>query len=130
MRRLVLTGTQRAVAAVLLAAVLVLAATSVIIGANHVPTKGAIPAAAFPAGGQMDLGVMPDFVPALNREGGPAGYVAKGDLGSVDSTAVPVYSDDLQTVVGHMVPGRGFVPLGADAAAVRPFLVVQAPAGK
>jgi hypothetical protein len=29
-----------------------------------------------------------------------------------------VYADDLRTVVGHMVPGRGFVPTGVDPHAV------------
>lgn len=27
---------------------------------------------------------------------------------------VPVYAEDLKTIVGAMMPGRGFVPTGAD----------------
>ena len=51
---------------------------------------------------------VPDFIPALNQQGEIAGYVRYCAIHS--GGAVPVYADDLQTVVGHMISGRGFVP--------------------
>ena len=42
------------------------------------------------------------------------------DWTGVDESC-PVYADDLITLVGHMVPGRGFVPLGVDPVDVPPF---------
>lgn len=36
----------------------------------------------------------------------------------------PVYGEDLKTLVGHMVPGRGFVPLGVDEKSVPTFEAV------
>ena len=40
---------------------------------------------------------------------------------------VPVYADDLKTVVGHMIAGKGFVPLGTDPGAVPNLPVQQGP---
>lgn len=92
------------------------------------PTKGPIPADATPPeGGTMNDALVPDFVSALNRDGLTiAGYVPKryilggGDLTPGGSPANPpqtlpdpVYGEDLATVVGHMVPGVGFVAVGA-----------------
>ena len=38
-----------------------------------------------------------------------------------DIPNIPVYSKDLKTVVGHMVMGIGFVPIGTDLSALSPF---------
>lgn len=38
-----------------------------------------------------------------------------------------VYGDDLRTVVGQMVPGKGFVPVGVDPATVPTFAVEVGP---
>lgn len=104
-------------------------------GAASGPTRGPIPPAAFQAGGAVDPNLVPDFVPALGHDGNVVGYVPKEFLiqgtGAAFSKVrpvapnVPVYKDDLQTLVGYMVPGRGFVPLGVDPASI-PTLPAQA----
>ena len=89
------------------------------------PTKGPIPPDAVPpAGGAINEALVPDFVSAYGQDGVTiAGYVPKALLlhhsgsvpGSPDNPpqdqALPVYGEDLTTLVGHMVPGKGFVPL-------------------
>ncbi len=92
------------------------------------PTKGRIPERASPPeGGEINLALVPDFVGVW---GGPtgetiAGYVPKDLLlnprsepgGTPENppqdVPMPVYGEDLTTLVGHMVAGVGFVPLGA-----------------
>lgn len=96
------------------------------------PTKGPIPDAAVPAaGGEVNGALVPDFVSALGQDGVTiAGYVPKRFLiGGADrlvpgtlanppqQSPIPVYGEDLTTLVGHMVPGRGFVPLGSTGTA-------------
>jgi hypothetical protein len=77
-------------------------------------TKGPIPSQAI-QNGAFDKALIPDFIPALDRNGQVAGYVAK-DLAIADGaptdSPIPVYAADLTTLVGHMYSGRGFVPLG------------------
>jgi hypothetical protein len=91
------------------------------------PTKGPIPDnASPPQGGPIYPALVPDFIPALARDGTTiAGYVPKARLiesgGVIPGTPSnppqeppePVYAEDLTTLVGHMVPGVGFVPLGS-----------------
>jgi hypothetical protein len=91
------------------------------------PTRGPIPDNASPRqGGPIYPALVPDFVPALAGDGTTiAGYVPKryliGPFESLPGTPSnppqdqpqPVYADDLETLVGHMVPGSGFVPLGS-----------------
>lgn len=92
------------------------------------PTKGPIPEEASPPqGGDINFALVPDFVSVW---GGPTGetivgYAPKGLLlnpapvvgGSPGNpppeVPVPVYGEDLTTLVGNMVPGHGFVPLGS-----------------
>ena len=82
-----------------------------------VPLKGPVPAAAFQQSG-VNTAIVPAWIPALDRSGNQVGYVQRdlvmpqGNSAGVDR-AVPVYADDLKTVVGRMVPGRGFVQKGA-----------------
>lgn len=91
--------------------------------------RGAIPAAAFTAEG-LDPALVPDWVPALNREGAVAGYVRKADLlprgdrgpASLERP-IPVFDADANQMVGHMHPGVGFVPLGRSPAEMTPFEV-------
>lgn len=68
---------------------------------------------------------MPRYIPALDRDGEHAGYVHYDTMirleGSVADEALPVYDDSLERVVGHMVPGYGFVPEGASASDLDPF---------
>ncbi len=71
--------------------------------------------------GEIDPSAVPDFVAVAGTEG-VAGYVAKDAvLGGAAEQSWPVYSDDLRTIVGHLVPGRGFVPMGVDPATVPTF---------
>jgi hypothetical protein len=90
-------------------------------------TKGPIPEnASPPQGGPIYGALVPDFLPALARDGTTiAGYVPKRYLidpgGTLPGTPSnppqqppkPVYAEDLTTLVGYMVPGSGFVPLGS-----------------
>lgn len=93
------------------------------------PTKGPIPPdAAPPEGGAIDEALVPDFVSAYGQDGVTiAGYVPKELLlhsGSVPGTPdnppqdqpLPVYAEDLTTLVGHMVAEVGFVPLSSESA--------------
>lgn len=91
--------------------------------------KGRIPDAAFLPNGELDARLVPDFVSAYDRDGvSIAGYVPKAyllhtNLPSVSKELprlpdIPVYGEDLETLVGHMVPGKGFVPLGVDPASI------------
>lgn len=95
------------------------------------PTKGRIPDEATPPeGGDTNMALVPDFVGVW---GGPTGetivgYVPKDLLFNPRSEAggtlenppqdvpMPVYGEDLTTLVGHMVAGVGFVPLGESPA--------------
>jgi hypothetical protein len=82
-------------------------------------SKGTMP----PPGpnGEIDPSAVPDFVAVAGTEG-VAGYVAKDAvLGDLGDRSWPVYSEDLRTIVGHLVPGRGFVPAGVDPATVPTF---------
>lgn len=102
------------------------------------PTKGIIPPEAFRAG-TTDLALVPDYVVALGRDGNAVGYVQReaalglapnsvDALGRPMAPTIPVYGEDLVTIVGYMVPDRGFVPLGTDPASVPRFQVELAPA--
>jgi hypothetical protein len=101
------------------------------------PTKGPIPQAAYLATG-IDAALAPDFVPVQSRDGtAVAGYVPKEYLvqsmptftaSRSEGQVAPVYADDLTTLVGHMYPGRGFVPLGVDPDSVPTIPVQQGPA--
>jgi hypothetical protein len=93
---------------------------------THTPTKGPIPNSAFLASGGIDASVVPDFIPAYGRDGETiAGYVPKEFvLGTAETTLTtdrrvesdwPIFASDLKTLVGYMVPDKGFVPLGVDA---------------
>lgn len=71
---------------------------------------------------------IPGYVVALGRDGNPVGYVRQADvdpasnpvdsLGRPMAATIPVYAADLVTIVGHMVPDRGFVPRGTDPQSV------------
>lgn len=71
-------------------------------------TKGPIPDDAINDAGMLDETRIPDFIPALDQSGEIAGYVRHCALAA--GGAIPVYAEDLETVVGHMLPGQGFVP--------------------
>jgi hypothetical protein len=92
------------------------------------PTKGPIPEnAAQSQGGAINEALVPDFVSVWGGPDGETivGYSPKDLLLNPTTGAggtpenppqelpVPVYGEDLTTLVGNMVPGHGFVPLGA-----------------
>jgi hypothetical protein len=127
-------------AATLVALGAVIAASSVA-GSGPPATKGHVAQGAFNGGG-IDLSLAPDFIEALGPTGDVVGYIPKayfantagpvidGPLGADGrpvSPDMPVYADDLTTLVGHHVPGVGFVPLGTDSRAVPTFVVEAAP---
>lgn len=101
------------------------------------PTKGPIPPNAAPAeGGSINEALVPDFVSAWGQDGvtiagyvpkrylvGPFGPVAGSPSNPPQDSPEPVYGEDLTTLVGYMVPGKGFVPLGS------PQVVTPTPTG-
>ncbi len=107
--------------------------------ANRTLTKGSIPDAAFQAGAGLDARLVPDFVSASDQSGNIVGYVPKAYLtgqaglvlsqGRPASPNIPVYAADLKTLVGYMVPGKGFVPLGVDPGSIPAIPVQEGPAG-
>lgn len=79
-------------------------------------TKGTLPPADI--SGEIDAASVPDFIVVWDNVGRMAGYVRKElVLGGIDGDW-PVYASDLVSVVGHMVPNKGFVPLGIDSSTV------------
>lgn len=94
-------------------------------------SKGTMPPPGVNA--QVDASGAPDFVAVASEDGGIAGYAPKEFLfpepttvaGRPDDPEIPVYADDLRTLIGHMVPGKGYVPLDVDPSTV-PTIPVQA----
>jgi hypothetical protein len=69
--------------------------------------------------GAVPANKMPDFISVAGSDGGIAGYVAARDLIPGNGVrpsdqVITVFARDLHTIVGHLEPGRGFVPLGTD----------------
>lgn len=81
------------------------------------PSKGPVPSS---SSGSIDWNRVPDFVSVVSDGKAvgyaPRGYVIGNPPGSKQSPdlskVVPVYANDLKTLVGHVYPGVGFVPLG------------------
>ena len=83
-------------------------------------TKGTMP----PPGpdGVINPADAPDFIAVAGTDGGSPGYVpAHFLLDPTTDEPIPVYADDLVTLVGHMFAGRGFVALGIDPLSVPTF---------
>jgi hypothetical protein len=76
------------------------------------------------ANGEIDPSAVPDFIAYAGRTDRIIGWVPKSYLLGPGQRCrlpqcdpIPVYADDLVTLIGHDVPGRGFVPLaGMDTA--------------
>ena len=90
----------------------------VLAGCSTLPrtgSKGTMP----PPGpnGEVDPSAMPDFI-AVAGDVGQVGWVEKAAVTDPSDRTWPVYADDLVAVVGHMVPGKGFVPAGVDPKSV------------
>jgi hypothetical protein len=78
------------------------------------------------ADGTLDARLVPDFIAFVGQTDHLVGWVPSEYLigpGRGDEP-IPVYADDLRTLVGHSVPGKGFVPLGIDPRMV-PDIPVQ-----
>lgn len=79
-------------------------------------TKGTIPSST--TNGTFDAKRVPDFIATMGRNGQLVGYVPREYLIPSPHKALkvgdiaPVYAANLKTLVGHMYPGVGFVPLG------------------
>ena len=84
-------------------------------------TKGPVPESARRPDGTIDLSQVPDFIPALDGDE-QVGWIARDDAFPAEGRERPeqieVYGDDLRTVIGHHIAGRGFVPLGVDPSTV------------
>jgi hypothetical protein len=99
-------------------------AALVIAACSPVGTKGTMP----PGGpnGDIDPRAVPDFIAVVVGNGDELGYVRKEFLLPAPTTYSelphsdpwPVYAEDLRTLIGHMVQGKGFVPLGVDPATI------------
>lgn len=118
----------------LIAALVLVGAT---LGAcSPLASKGTMP----PPGpsGQVDPSKVPDFIAVAGSDGSIAGYVRKeavlpaggAAVGQPSDRSWPVYGEDLRTVVGQMVPGKGFVPAGVDPATVSAIPVEVAPSSE
>jgi hypothetical protein len=97
-----------------------------LVACDPTASKGTMP----PPGpqGEIDPATAPDFI-AVAGEVDIAGYSRREDVLASDIGAFPVYGEDLRTVVGQMVPGKGFVPAGVDPATVPDRPVEVAPSG-
>lgn len=108
-------------------ALLLVATVAVLAACSPLASKGTMP----PPGpnGEVDDSSAPDFIAVAGREDGIAGYARRQDVFSTADHAFPVYGDDLRTVVGQMVPGKGFIPVGVDPHMVPNLPVEVGPAG-
>ena len=86
-------------------------------------TKGTMPSST--SGGTFDTKKIPDFIRAVGRDGKVVGYIQKAyevpgpanrPMSSKTGSVAPVYASNLKTLVGHLYPGVGFVPLGKSPA--------------
>lgn len=76
------------------------------------PTKGRIPTNASGNDGATYDALWPDFVGTFGGDGETiAGYIPKGVLLGTHDAPMPVYGEDLETLVGYEVAGQGFVPI-------------------
>jgi hypothetical protein len=78
----------------------------------------------------VDASSAPDFIAVAGGDAGIAGYARKQDVLGPGDAPFPVFGDDLRTVVGQMVPDKGFIPAGMDPNTVPKIPVVVAPSGQ
>jgi hypothetical protein len=100
----------------------VLAACSPFVSKGTMPPPG--------PNGAVDASSAPDFISVAGRDAGIAGYARKRDVFGPGAAPFPVFGDDLVTVVGQMVPGKGFIPAGVDPNSVPKIPVVAGPSGQ
>ena len=81
--------------------------------------------------GTVDAGRAPDFIAFAGQTDHIIGWVPKeyllGAKTGDPNAPIPVYADDLRTLIGHDVAGKGFVPLGVDPAGAPNIPVSVAP---
>ncbi len=101
-----------------------------------IPTKGTLP---YVGNGTLQWQQVPDYIAVATSSGALAGYAPRSDVllpasdngkpvpNGFGSVPVPVYASNLKTLVGHLYPGIGFVPLGTSPASLRcePESVIQ-----
>lgn len=118
-------GRVQLLAAALVIVISLTVAVAVAGAASPTSTKGRIPDEAFRPRSGLDWSLVPDFVAASDQQGRVVGYVPRSALagpapadrlmqGVFRPAPIPVYGEDLTTVVGYMYPDKGFVPLGVD----------------
>ncbi len=117
--------TRRSIGAILAIALI---GGAVLAACSQVGSKGTMPP--FGPNGVLDASAAPDFIAVAGGGPGIAGYARKQDVFSVSSSPFPVFGDDLRTIVGQMVPNKGFVPAGVDPDTVPTIPAVVAPAGE
>jgi len=90
----------------------------VLVNCASTQSKGTMPPV---SDAQQSAAAMPDFIAVGGRNGEIVGYVSRnyflqGRAGQGRGAAGPwpVYADDLRTIVGQLLPGKGFVPRGVD----------------
>ncbi len=99
-------------------------AALIVVACTPTGSKGTMP----PAGpdGNIDRDSAPDFIAVAVGNRDEVGYVPKQFLLPEPTTSTelphgdpwPVYAEDLRTLIGHMIPGKGFVPVGVDPATI------------
>jgi hypothetical protein len=86
-----------------------------------IPSKGPIPVAVH---GKLPWNLVPDYISVSGPNGKVVGYAPRSDLllptsyvgpapNGFGSMPIPVYASNLITLVGHLYPGHGYVPLGS-----------------
>ena len=108
--------------------VIALLGGAVLAACSPFASKGTMP----PPGpnGVLDASVAPDFIAVAGRDAGIAGYARKEDVLGPGDAPFAVYGEDLRTVVGRMVPGKGFIPAGVAPDTVPSLPVIVAPSGQ
>lgn len=109
-------------------ALLLIATAAMLAACSSLASKGTMP----PPGpnGQVDASSAPDFIAVAGRDAGITGYARSQDVLNPQDQPFLVYGEDLRTVVGQMVPGKGFIPVGVDPNTVPNIPVVVGPVGQ
>lgn len=105
---------------------------SMLSGCGYGASRGTMPPP--DANGDWDPSAVPDFVSYVGQADRIIGWIPKAFIldpnlvcDGPECDGMPVYGDDLSTLIGHDVPGRGFVPLGVDPTLVPERPVQQGP---
>jgi hypothetical protein len=102
--------------------------------AGRLPTKGNLPQNyAVSPNGSIDYKTIPGFI-SVTKNHKTVGYVPSRDVFGIANALdggglriVPVYARDLKTLVGHVYPFEGFVPLGKEPPTCNPEKAPRCP---